>query len=246
VKLYLGSREYRPEGFLSVDIDPQHSPDIVADVAEMPQIASCSIDEICASHILEHLAWPRSFLALAEWARILRVGGLLKIAVPDLAALAALIAKSKNPWSSVGIIFGVGRLENQLEAHQYGYTSAMLSQLLDALGFANFSWWKHDLADASNGWMLEEDGHKIALSLNIQGTKVAAPLVDPHALYLRLADSRLRPFDQVLDEMLLESREVPRVLNENPLFVQRLHMALIEARMRIRYLEEQAARPDRG
>ena len=29
MKLYLGSREYKPEGFLTVDIDARHEPDIV-------------------------------------------------------------------------------------------------------------------------------------------------------------------------------------------------------------------------
>ena len=118
MRLYLGSRDYRPEGFLTVDMDPTHTPDILADVTNLSAIASASVDEICASHILEHIPWPQSFKALAEWARVLRVGGRLRAAVPDLGLLARLIAEGRNVWGATGLLFGVGRLENPLEAHQ--------------------------------------------------------------------------------------------------------------------------------
>ncbi len=135
MRLYLGSRDYRPEGFLTVDIDPACDPDIVADVTDLHGIASGSVDEICASHVLEHIPWPLSFRALAEWARVLRIGGRLRVAVPDLALLSRLIAEGRNVWCAAGLLFGVGRLENQLEAHQYGYTRDMLLAMLRALGF---------------------------------------------------------------------------------------------------------------
>lgn len=117
MKLYLGSRDYKPEGFLTVDIDDRHKPDIVADVTDMSNVQSNSVDEVCASHILEHLPWPLSYKALGEWARILRPGGLLRVAVPDMAALAAMIAEGHNVWTATALIYGVGRLENSLEAH---------------------------------------------------------------------------------------------------------------------------------
>lgn len=138
MKLYLGSREYKPDGFLTVDIDTRHEPDIVADVTDLRVIKSNTVDEICASHILEHLPWPLSYKALGEWARILRPGGRLRVAVPDLAALATMIADGQNPWTATALLYGVGRLENQLEAHQFGYTRGMLVSILRSLGFQEF------------------------------------------------------------------------------------------------------------
>jgi predicted SAM-dependent methyltransferase len=61
MKLYLGGRDYRPDGYLTVDIDPRHDPDIVADVTNLATIGAGSVDEICASHILEHLPWPTAY-----------------------------------------------------------------------------------------------------------------------------------------------------------------------------------------
>lgn len=243
MKLYLGSRDYSPEGFLTVDIDPRHGADIVADVADLCRLRDESVDEIMASHILEHLPWPVAFKALMEWARVLRRGGRLSIAVPDLKVLAKMICDARNPWWAMGIVYGVGRLENALEAHQYGYTFEMVQEMLETLGFSDFDWWKHDLPDASNGWMLDVNGERIALSMNITAKKSAVVPTRLDELYQALLRERLRPFDQVKADWLMNSNTAPPEDNDSgtPLIVQRLHMALIEARMRIKYLEDKAA-----
>ena len=44
MKLYLGSRDYCPEGFITVDIDPKNSPDIVADVVDLHRSTSTWMD----------------------------------------------------------------------------------------------------------------------------------------------------------------------------------------------------------
>jgi predicted SAM-dependent methyltransferase len=240
MKLYLGSRDYKPEGFLTVDIDKHHEPDIVADVTDLSIIGSNSVEEICASHILEHLPWPLSYKALAEWARVLRPGGRLRVAVPDLAALSAMIAEGHNVWAATALIYGVGRLENALEAHQYGYTRGMLVSILRSLGFANFDWWKHDMPDASNGWMHADDDGRIAISLNISAEKTGEALVPPDRLLARLMTNRMRPFDELLAEAIGDhTYEAGSKVDDQPLLVQRLHMSLIDARMRILYLEDQ-------
>jgi ubiquinone/menaquinone biosynthesis C-methylase UbiE len=81
MKLNLGSDTIRLDGFLNVDICPDCKPDIVADVSSMPMIEDGSVEEIYASHILEHLPWNTD--ALYEWHRILAPGGLITVAIPD-------------------------------------------------------------------------------------------------------------------------------------------------------------------
>ena len=44
-----------------------------------------SVDEVYASHILEHISWQRVEHVLTEWVRVLKPGGILRVAVPDLA-----------------------------------------------------------------------------------------------------------------------------------------------------------------
>ncbi|HUB47988.1 MAG TPA: methyltransferase domain-containing protein [Acetobacteraceae bacterium] len=243
MRLYLGSRDIRPEGFLTVDVDPAHGPDILADVTDLASIASNSVDEICASHILEHIPWPRSFKALAEWARVLRMDGLLRVAVPDLGLLSRMISEGRNVWAAAGLMFGAGRLENPLEAHQYGYTRDMLIAMLRSLGFCDFAWWKHDLRDGSNGWMLDDAGNRLAISLNIAARKVASPVADPAKILSELTNDRLQAFDEVLGRVVAAANadSLPSIAEDDPLLTQHLHMALIEARMRILYLENELA-----
>jgi len=238
MKLYLGSRHFKPAGFQTVDIDPGHKPDILADVTDLHVLPNDSIDEICASHILEHIAWPLSFKALSEWARVLKSGGVLRIAVPDLRAIATMIAEGKNVWHAMGLVYGVLRIENVWEAHQYGWTSRMLVNVLRALGFSQFDWWDHDQADASAGWAFEEDDGKVGISLNIQAIKTGPPMVSPLKLLGRLMENRLRSFDQILaEEMSKEGQTPPASEDIDPLLLQRLHFSLLDARQRIKHLE---------
>jgi predicted SAM-dependent methyltransferase len=240
MKIYLGSRDYKPEGYLTVDIDPSHEPDIVADVTDLRQIASGSVTELCASHILEHLPWPIAFKALGEWARVMAPGGRLRLAVPDLGMLAGQIADGRNCWTAAALIFGVGRLENPLEAHQFGYTEAMLRDMLRALGFGDFAWWKHDVHDASNGWMPAENNGRIAISLNVEARKLRAPAVATGELLSELMADRMAPFDQVYAKVAARrGTSYPDMPQDDPRLTQQLHMALIEARMRIVHLEDE-------
>ncbi len=90
--------------------------------------------------------------------------------------------------------------------------------------------------------MLDDAGERIAISLNIAADKVGAPVMDPAPLTEALMNDRLQPFDKVLarlvgnDPALLCAAE-----SDDPLLLQSLHMALIEARMRIKHLEGELA-----
>jgi SAM-dependent methyltransferase len=54
--------------------------DYLGDATELP-IKSNSVNYVVASHVLEHLANP--VLALKEWCRVLRHGGIIYLVVPD-------------------------------------------------------------------------------------------------------------------------------------------------------------------
>ena len=121
-----------------------------------------------------------------------------------------------------------------------GYTRDMLLTMLRALGFGGFDWWKHDLPDASNGWMKDDIGDRIAISLNVAAEKMGDPVVGPAKLLDELMADRLQSFDRVLARLVADRcDEVPRNAERDPLLAQRLHMLLIEARMRILYLEDE-------
>lgn len=66
-----------------LDGAPLVTPDIIADAETLNGVPNDSADFFVANHVLEHL--PNPLLALENWLRVLRPGGVLYVAVPDRA-----------------------------------------------------------------------------------------------------------------------------------------------------------------
>jgi predicted SAM-dependent methyltransferase len=236
MKLYVGSRDYKPEGFLTVDIDEQMKPDIVADITETLPVDANSCSEVVASHVLEHLEWPDSFKTLSEFARILRPNGTLRLAVPDMSLLVRMLLNGGMDFHAVGLLYGMGGRENPFEAHRYGFTAGMLVDILDVLGFGEYDWWNSDVPDASNGWIPARDEKRVAMSLNIKATKLRDPVVDAAKLFELIARDPMQDI-LVLAARLGDETELGLSRSVTPELHQRTHLKLIEARQRIKYLE---------
>jgi predicted SAM-dependent methyltransferase len=237
MKLYIGSRSYRPEGYRTVDLNPDYRPDFLADATDLKTISSGIADEVYASAILEHIAWPDGYRALSEWARVLRVGGTLKVSVPDMRLLCSLIDQGINVSHCIGMIYGTGRISDPLEAHQYGFTRELLVEMLHVLGFDSFDTWESEVPDASNGWLYLVNGERVAVSLNVSAIKRRAPLVDTSLLLKELARDPLAPFMCSVREIASESPDVSVDIDIAAVTQQRLFFKLIEARQRIAHLE---------
>jgi predicted SAM-dependent methyltransferase len=240
MKIYIGSRNYKPQGYMTLDIDPSHSPDIIADITDMPQVQSSSYHEVLASHVLEHISWPDSFKALAEFTRILQQGGVLRIAIPDVTALLEQIKSADTDFYAMGLIYGVGGRENDLEVHRYGFTQRMLIDILDVFGYSDYSWWNSPIADASNGWIPLSESHKAGISLNVQARKTKEPSIDPDSLYRALLNNPLQSFRLAVRNHLISDYHLHDTsLFSNAVVYQDIHFRLIEAMQRIKFLEEE-------
>jgi predicted SAM-dependent methyltransferase len=235
LKLYVGSRDLRPEGYLAVDVDPSGCPDIVADIRDMRSVADASCEEIVAGHVLEHLEWPESFRALAECARVLGVGGRLRVAVPDLRLLLDLLVSGEADFQAAGLLFGIGGRTNPLEQHRYAFTEKMLKRVLSILGFGEFDWWTSTLPEAANGWCAVAGGTKVGISINVAARKLAEPIADPALMFAALAK---RPLDDPISVVAetLGAEMAGRGAVDAPVY-QRIHFRLIDAMQRIKYLE---------
>lgn len=77
------------------DGDPVTEPDIVCDVRAIPEKTE-SFDMVYSSHVLEHFFYYEVRDVLTEWIRILKVGGEIKILVPNLEHAAHEILKACN------------------------------------------------------------------------------------------------------------------------------------------------------
>ena len=237
MKLYVGSHDFRPDGYMTLDIDETHRPDIVADITKYIPVETETCEEVVAGHVLEHIEWPDSFMALSELGRVLHIGGRLKLAVPDMGLLAAMVFRGTSDFHAMALIFGVGGRTHKFEAHRFGFTAGMLADVLTSLGFADFDWWNSDVGDASNGWAPRPMDRHTGISLNIAAIKKTGPVADPKLIHASLIET---PMDDFLDVVTrVTGSGAPRPGPVWPSLAQRIHFQLIEAQQRIRYLEDQ-------
>ena len=116
--------------------------------------ADGTVDEIRASHVLEHLSFRDATAALRDWFRALKPGGRLWVAVPDIdKALAATDGKR--------LFYVMGGQTDQHDMHRSAYDVERLEALLEDVGFEQVSEWQGTAGDCSS--------HPV--SLNRVGTK---------------------------------------------------------------------------
>jgi len=151
IKLNLGSGSQPLPGFINLDIDDNNP------VFPLPY-ENNSINEIRASHILEHFGIQDSVAVLAEWTRVLKPHGKLKIAVPDFDLLASALY-SNDRILIERMIFG-GQTD-EYDYHKSLWTYEKLHNILSCLGYTDIVRWHSEISDCAS----------LNISLNLEGIK---------------------------------------------------------------------------
>jgi len=99
-------------------------------------------------------------IALAEFFRVLKPGGLALVTLPDLQSVAAAVASDRleetlyvssvGPICPIDVLFGHGpsiRDGNVFMAHKTGFTAKTLRQKLEAAGFSDVQVERGDCVD---------------------------------------------------------------------------------------------------
>ncbi len=155
LKLNLGSGNTPIKGYVNLDrksgqeIYPLDYPDN-------------SADEIRASHVLEHFSHKQTMDVLTEWLRVLKPGGVMKIAVPNLELICALV-NAGTDVNAQGYLMG-GHVDGD-DHHGAIFDQRMISAMFYELGLEQVRFWPGDNADCST----------LPISLNMQATKPLVP-----------------------------------------------------------------------
>jgi predicted SAM-dependent methyltransferase len=113
----------------------------VGDALDLSRFADDTFTELYASHVLEHFDYRAELIgALAEWRRVLRPGGVLRLSVPDLDILAHLLLQRhqldvNQRFQVMRMIFGGHTHEH--DYHRVGLNQDFLAAFLDRVGFVN-------------------------------------------------------------------------------------------------------------
>ena len=130
-----------------------------------------SVDLIYASHLIEYFDRAEIVQILKEWKRVLRIDGMLRIAVPDFYQMARLyLVDSYDLEKFLGPLYGkmqmekktidsdyVSKIESQTIYHKTVYDFDNLKELLEEVGFRNVN--KYDWRETEHS---EFDDHSQA------------------------------------------------------------------------------------
>jgi len=153
VKLNLGAGSTRLPGYIPIDDSLGH------DVRALP-FRDESVDEIRASHVLEHIPYREAQGTLEHWFRLLKPGGVVKIAVPDFDKIVHWYNENRGEEMPLeGYL--MGGQTNSLDCHAAIYQQQKLVGLLQLAGFEAIEPWTGDNGDCST----------LPVSLNVKARK---------------------------------------------------------------------------
>jgi len=152
-KLNLGAGGMPLDGYVNVDIKngseayPLNCPDN-------------SVQEIRASHLLEH--FPRNEVqnVLKDWVRALVPGGVLKIAVPDFDYIVAAYSNGRR-YDPLIEAYLFGGQVNANDYHKAFFNETKLYKLMQDAGLGNIERWQSEIPDCA----------ALEVSLNLRGNK---------------------------------------------------------------------------
>jgi len=126
--LNLGGGSNTIEGALTADLDPRA--DTYMNLAKRLPFEDASIDLIFTEEFIEHIPKAAAAIMLQECARVLKPGGVLRIATPDLDWLSAGTLDGSVPCDLVNDSFyGHG--------HRYLYSRAAMAKAVREAGFSD-------------------------------------------------------------------------------------------------------------
>ena len=136
MKLHIGGEEVK-EGWKILNIQKKEGVDFIGDISDLSQFDDNSIEEIYASHVLEHVAQKKVEKTLKEIHRVLVQNGKFYVSVPDMDLLCKIFIDPKAPqpvkWSVMRIMFG-GQTDDY-DFHYFGWNHQFMKDFLFKTGF---------------------------------------------------------------------------------------------------------------
>ena len=137
MKLHIGG-ETKKEGWKILNIQPGLYVDFIGDLRDLSQFDDNSVEEVYASHVLEHIGQAHVNKTLKEIFRIIKKGGKFYVSVPDLDVLCRMFvhekASKKIKFDVMRMIFG-GQTD-KYDYHYFGWNFEFLNEFLIEAGFS--------------------------------------------------------------------------------------------------------------
>lgn len=119
-----------------------------------------TVEEVRASHVLEHLTFRQASEALRDWFRVLQPGGVIRVAVPD-------VRKCLAADDGKHLFYLMGGQQDEHDIHRSAYDVERLEALLEHTGFEGVTEWHSTDNDTSS--------HTVSLNRLARKPMAAAP-----------------------------------------------------------------------
>ena len=139
-----------------------------------------SVELIYASHLLEYFDRKEVLPLLAEWNRVLKKGGVLRLSVPDIQRLIE-IYRENDLDAILGPLYGKMKIDSNDSKYVYHktiYDEPSLQKVLEVSGFKDVRRWNwketehHYIDDHSQAYFPHMDKtYGVLISLNLEATK---------------------------------------------------------------------------
>ena len=136
MKLHIGGKQIK-DGWKILNIQKNDGVDFVGSISDLSQFDDNSIEEIYASHVVEHVDQKNIKKTLEGIYRVLKNDGKFYISVPDLDVLCRIFIDNKAPakvkFHVMRMMFG-GQTD-EFDYHYFGWNYEFLNSYLIAAGF---------------------------------------------------------------------------------------------------------------
>lgn len=183
IKEYLDSHEIRMlnigsgsnplPGWLNTDLFPRSMPKpVLLDATRPLPLPDSSFDYIFTEHMIEHITFSHGLCLLSECHRVLKCGGRIRVATPDLHMLTGLSQREKTDlqrryihWSVDNFTPGAGMYQESFVinnffrnwGHQFIYDQATLQTTLEKVGFVDVV--RHAPGESDDEHLREIESH---------------------------------------------------------------------------------------
>ena len=153
LKLNIGAGNVVIDGFTPVDR-------LVGSEAYPLAYKDNSVDEIRASHILEHFPQTLTQSVLRDWVRVLKPGGQIRIAVPDFDQIVGELHEDPKRFAYL-----MGGQTDENDYHKSVWTDRKLKLQMGIAGIERIAPWVSENTDCAS----------LPVSLNLEGVKSSVP-----------------------------------------------------------------------
>jgi predicted SAM-dependent methyltransferase len=175
-KLHIGASYCLLPGWLNTDFILESSDVVYLDATRPFPFADNTFDYVMGEHMIEHIDYAGAEAMLRECYRVLKPGGRIRLATPDLQVLAGLCAPVQNTAQTTYVNFAAERALPEVTAckavfvvnnafrnygHQFLYDPETLRHNLASHGFEDLRNYKPGVSDDPNLRGLEAHGKNI-------------------------------------------------------------------------------------